>query len=71
MKAHSSPLSSNSPWFCCAPCPPPQFPLSLVSLRSYIDSLIFSSQIKTSVLLFLSSSFIVPLTWMLTSKFDP
>lgn len=48
--------------------------LFLSSLYVFILTRSFFSlaQIKTSGLLFLlSSSFIVPLTWMLTSNFDP
>lgn len=41
-----SPLSSSSPWFCCAPRPPPRLSLSLLSLRSYIDSLVLFLRLK-------------------------
>lgn len=62
------PFSSKSPWFllCCS---------VLFHSSLYVPILtpsIFISPIKSSGLLFLlSSSFIVPLTWMLSSRSDP
>lgn len=57
-----SPLSSNSPWFCCAPCPPPRSSLSLLSLRSHIDSLISFLRLKPADFCFLCPSLLSSLS---------
>lgn len=57
-KCPSSPLSSYSPWFCCAACPPPQpFSLFISMTPSFLSFSFrfFYSQIKTHGLLFLLS----------------